>query len=167
RLDGPEFTAGMDAAGRMDWSLPSVNFDPAGVAIERLRIQDGRATLVNAASGSRLALENLEFRGELRSLSGPVKGEGSFVVAGQHFPYRLSATRIGEDNAAKLRLVVDPIERPFTAELELTVSLEQGAPHFEGQLQFYRPVGRAPAHSQSPIVEPWRLTTRLAGDSVA
>ena len=38
-----------------------------------------------------LVLENLEFKGELRSLAGPIKGEGSFVIAGQHYPYRISA----------------------------------------------------------------------------
>jgi len=167
RVQGPEISAGLDENGELTGPVPRLGFNTQAISIEHLHVEDGRAILTHAESGSRLVLDHIEFRGELRSLSGPVKGEGSFVTAGQHFPYRLSATRIGQDNAAKLRLVVDPIEGPFVAELELTVSLERGAPHFEGQLQFNRPVGRAPAHSQSPIVEPWRLTTRLAGDSIA
>jgi hypothetical protein len=167
RLEGPEFAAGIDAAGHMDWSVPKVGFRPEGVSIERLQIQDGRASLVDAASGSRLVLEKLEFRGELRSLSGPVKGEGSFVVAGQHFPYRIATSRIDEASGIKLRLTVDPIDRPLTAEADISISLDDGTPHFEGNVQFARPVGRAPAGSQSPIIEPWRLTSRVKADSAA
>jgi uncharacterized protein involved in outer membrane biogenesis len=167
RLEGPEFAAGIDAAGHMDWSAPKVSFNPEGVSIERLHIQDGRAIFVDAASGSRLVLEKLEFRGELRSLSGPVKGEGSFVVAGQHFPYRIATSRIDEDSGVKLRLTVDPIDRPLTAEADISISLDHGTPRFEGNVQFARPVGRAPAGSPSPIIEPWRLTSRVKGDSAA
>lgn len=167
RLQGPEITAGLDEKGAMRGSFPKLGFDTQAIAIERLNVEDGRVILTHAESGSRLVLDKVDFRGELRSLSGPLKGEGSFVVAGQHFPYRVSASRNGQDNAAKVRLTVDPIERPLAAEIDLTVSVDRGIPHFEGQLQLYRPVGRAPKDSQSPIVQPWRLTTRLAGDSTA
>jgi large subunit ribosomal protein L24 len=166
RVEGPQLAVGIDAGGRMDWLLPKVSFNPEAVSIERLHIQDGRATFADAASGSHLALEKLEFRGELRSLSGPVKGEGSFVVAGRHLPYRLSANRI-DDGGIKLRLAVDPIDRPLTAEAEMSIAFDRGTPRFDGNIQFARPVGRAPAGSQSPIIEPWRLSSRIKGDSAA
>ncbi|TMJ31258.1 MAG: hypothetical protein E6G96_07745 [Alphaproteobacteria bacterium] len=146
---------------------PRVSFDPDGVAIERLHIGDGRAILYDAASGARVALEKLEFRGELRSLSGPIKGEGSFVIGGRHFPYRLAASRIDGDSAIKVRLAVDPIDRPLTAEADISISFDRGTPRFEGNVQFARPVGRAPVGSQSLIIEPWRLTGRIKGDSAA
>jgi uncharacterized protein involved in outer membrane biogenesis len=167
RLEGPQFAAGIDAAGHMDWSAPKIGFNPEGVSIERLHIQDGRAIFADAASGSRLILEKLEFRGELRSLSGPIKGEGSFVAAGQHFPYRIATSRIDENGGIKLRLTVDPIDRPLAAEADISISLDRGTPRFEGNVQFARPVGLAPAGSQSPIIEPWRLTSRVKGDSAA
>jgi large subunit ribosomal protein L24 len=167
RLEGPEIAIGMNEAGRLEWSPPKAGFDPEGVSIERLRVQDGRAILSDAASGSRLVLEKVEFRGDLRSLSGPIKGDGSFMVAGQHVPYRLSATRIDEDGGTKLRLALDPIDRPLTAEAEISISFERGTPRFEGNLQLARPVGRAPVGSQSPIIEPWRLSSRVKGDSAA
>ena len=167
RLEGPEFAAGIDAAGHLDWSAPKMGFKPDGVSIERLHIHDGRAIFADAASGSRLVLEQLEFRGELRSLSGPVKGEGSFVVAGERFPYRIATGRIDEDSGTKVRLTLDPMDRPLTAEADITISLDHGAPHFEGNVLFARPVGRAPAGSQSPIIEPWRLASRVKGDGAA
>jgi uncharacterized protein involved in outer membrane biogenesis len=166
-LEGPQLSAGIDAAGHLDWSAPKAEFKPGGVSIERLHVKDGRATFVDAATGSRLVLDNLEFRGELRSLSGPIKGDGSFVVGGEHFPYRIAASRIDGGTAAKLRLSVDAIDRPLAAEADISISLDHGIPRFEGNLQFTQPVGRAPAGSQSPIVEPWRLTGHVKGDSAA
>jgi hypothetical protein len=90
RLEGPELTAGLDPSGHLSWPVPKLGFDLDGVAIERLNIEDGRAVLVDAASDSRLVFDKVEFHGELRSLAGPVKGDGSFVVAGQAYPYRVS-----------------------------------------------------------------------------
>ena len=157
RLEGPEFAAGLDGTGRLAWPIPKIGFDPEGVAIERLKIQDGRAILSDAASGSRLVLDKLEFKGELRSLAGPIKGEGSVVVAGQHYPYRVATSRIAEDSGVRVRLAVDPIDRPLTAEADVSISLDHGTPRFEGSLQFARPVGRAPAGAQALIIEPWRV----------
>jgi uncharacterized protein involved in outer membrane biogenesis len=165
-VEGPELRAKIDTADRLDWSAPKVGFKPDGVSIERLQVKDGRAILADAASGSRLVLEKLEFRGEVRSLSGPIKGEGSFVVGGEHLSYRIAASQIGGDAGLKVRLSVDAIEHPIGGEADISISFDHGNPRFEGNLQFARPVARAPASSQSPIVEPWRLTGRVKGDSV-
>jgi large subunit ribosomal protein L24 len=167
RLEGPEFAAGLDAAGRLAWPVPKIAFDPEGVSIERLRIEKGRATLSDAASGSRLVLDKLEFNGELRSLAGPVKGEGSFVVAGQHYPYRVATSRIADGGAMKVHLTVDPIDRPLMADADIAISIERGMPRFEGTLQLARPVGRAPAGAQSPTTESWRISSRIKGDGTA
>jgi uncharacterized protein involved in outer membrane biogenesis len=167
RLEAPEVVAGLDPNGLVNWPVPKIGFQPEDVAIERLSIEDGRVTLRDAANGSQLVLDKLEFRGELRSLSGPIKGEGSFVAAGHHFPYRISTSRIEADNGVKLRLALDPIDQPLTAELDVSISLDRGVPRFEGNVQLARPVGRAPEGSQSPIVEPWRLTSHVKGDSRA
>jgi uncharacterized protein involved in outer membrane biogenesis len=167
QLEGPEFAAGLDAAGRLAWPVPKIAFDPEGVSIEQLKIEGGRATLSDAASGSRLVLDKLEFKGELRSLAGPVKGEGAFVVGGQHYPYRVAASRIANDGAMKVHLTVDPIDRPLTADADVAISIESGMPRFEGSLQLARPVGRAPAGAQSPIIESWRVTSKIKGDGTA
>ena len=167
RLENPEFAAGLDASGRLAWPLPKLGFDLEGVSIERLHIQDGRATLADAASDSRVVLEQVEFNGELRSLAGPVKGDGSFVVAGHRHPYRLSTTRIGEDGGVKVRLMVDSIDRPLTAEADVTIWVERGAPRYDGSFAFARPVGRAPAGAQSLVVDSWRVSSRIKGDSTA
>jgi large subunit ribosomal protein L24 len=167
RLDGPELAAGLDASGRLAWPVPKIGFDPELVSIERLKIRDGRAVFTDAASGSRLVLDKLEFKGELRSLAGPIKGEGSFVVAGQHYPYRVSTNRISEDGGAKVRLTVDPIDRPLRAEADVAISIERDMPRFDGTISLARPAGKAPAGAQALIVEPWRVASRIKGDAKA
>jgi large subunit ribosomal protein L24 len=167
RLEGPEFTAGLDGSGRLAWPVPKLGFDLEGVSIARLQIQDGRASLADGASDAGLVLDQLEFTGELRSLAGPVKGEGSFVIAGQRYPYRLATSRIAEDSGARVRFAVDPIDQPLAAEADVTIWIERGVPRFEGSVQFARAVGRAPAGAQSLIIEPWRVNSRIKGDSAS
>ncbi len=167
RLDGPEFAAGVDSSGRVAWPVPKLGFDLEGVSIERLQIEDGRAILADAASDTRVVLDKLDFKGEVRSLAGPIKGQGSFVVAGRHYPYRLSASRIAADGGMKVRLAVDPIDHPLTAEADLTIWIEHAKPHFEGSIQLARAVGRAPADAPSVIVNSWRVSSRVKGDSTA
>jgi uncharacterized protein involved in outer membrane biogenesis len=167
RLEGPELTAGLDPTGRLSWPVPKLGFDLEGVAIERLNIEDGRAVLLDGASGSRLVLDKLEFHGELRSLAGPAKGDGSFDVAGQRYPYRISTSRMADDGGVKVRLAIEPADLPLTAEADLTVSIERGAPRFEGTIQVARAVGRAPADAPSLIIDSWRVTSRVKGDSSA
>jgi large subunit ribosomal protein L24 len=166
-LEGPEFSAGLDGSGHLAWPVPKLGFDLESVSIARLHIQDGRASLADAASDARLVLEKLEFTGELRSLAGPVKGGGSFVVAGQRYPYRIATSRVAEDSGAKVRFAVDPIDQPLAAEADVSIWIERGMPRFEGSVQFARAVGRAPAGAQSLIIEPWRVTSRIKGDSAA
>jgi hypothetical protein len=167
RLEGPEFTAGLDGSGRLAWPVPKLGFDLEGVSIARLLIQDGRASLADGAIDAGLVLDQLEFTGEVRSLAGPVKGEGSFVIAGQRYPYRLATSRIAEDSGARVRFAVDPIDQPLAAEADVTVWIERGVPRFEGSVQFARSVGRAPAGAQSLIIEPWRVSSRIKGDSAS
>ena len=47
----------------------------------------------------------------------------------------------------------------------VSVSIENGAPRFAGSVTLARPVSRAPAGSQAEILEPWRLTGRIDGNS--
>ena len=107
RLEGPELAAGLDSSGHIAWPLPKLGFDLEGLSIDRMQIEDGRALLTDAASDTRVTLEKVEFRGDLRSLAGPVKGDGSFVVSGQRYPYRISTGRLAEDGGVKVRLSVE------------------------------------------------------------
>jgi uncharacterized protein involved in outer membrane biogenesis len=160
RLSGPEFGIGLNSLGQVDWPAMTL---PAGesVAIERLTVEDGRIVLTDARSQSRAVLENIGFTGEVRSLLGPVRGEGAFVSGGRLYGYKLSANRL-TDEGLRLRLSFDTAERPFNLDAEGLLAFERGAPRFDGQLTASRPAGAVLASGRALMAEPLRMATRVS-----
>jgi uncharacterized protein involved in outer membrane biogenesis len=164
QLEGPEFEIGLDQTGRVIWPFPT-GFAPAELSIQRLNITDGRATLADDASGSRFVLDKIEFTGALRSLLGPVRGDGTFVAAGHRYPYRIGMSRVADDGGVKLSLNIDPSDRSLTADANLSIWIEHRTPRFEGTIALARPAGRAP--EKGLIDASWHLTSRVKGDGSA
>jgi large subunit ribosomal protein L24 len=162
RIEGAELAAGLDATGRLDWPAPAFGNELDSLSIDRLEIVDSRVVFSDTASSSQILLEKLDFRGELRSRMGPIKGEGTFEIAGNRYPFRIAANRAG-DAGMRVRLNLDPVDRPVSVDVDTLVVVERGVPSFEGTLQLNRAVGRA----ADGIVQPWRLSSRVRGDSIA
>jgi len=161
RLVGPDVRLGLDVDGRLDWPKAPAGIDPDQLSIERLNVEDGRAALGDARSGAGIVVDKLWFSGELRSLAGPVKGEGGFSADGERYFYRVAAGRADGDGGAKLRLTLDPSEHPVTVEADGTLHLDNRAPGFEGTLALARPAGVAPASGRGVASVPWRATGRV------
>jgi uncharacterized protein involved in outer membrane biogenesis len=166
-LNGPEFNVGLDRAGHISGIPLTLTVDPEQVAIDRLVIDNGSVTLGDAASGARLVLEQLWFHGDVRSLLGPIKGEGAFVSSGQLYGYNLNTQRVGEDGGTKLRLSIDPADRPLAIETEGTLWVEKGSPRYEGAATLARPVGVALAGGKKLVSDPWNLSSRIKANATA
>jgi large subunit ribosomal protein L24 len=166
-LDGPEVTLGVDAAGRIDVPQVSIGFDPDQLSFERVVVDDGRAVLLDAASGKRLVLDQVGFRGDIRSLVGPFKGEGAFVSSGQFYGYRVSGGRRGDDGGMRLHLNIDPSDRPLTVETDGTLWLDRELPRYEGNLSLMRPAGLALTSGKTLANDPWRATSRIKATPAA
>jgi large subunit ribosomal protein L24 len=162
KIDGAELNAGLDATGRLDWPAPAFGNELDSLSIDRLDIVDSRVVFADAASGSQLVLDKLGFRGELRSRLGPIKGDGTFELGGYRYPFRIAANRAG-DGGMRVRLNLDPVDRPVSVDVDTLVVVERGVPSIEGTLQLNRAVGRA----ADGLVQPWRLSSRIRGDSIA
>ncbi len=158
-VTGPEVALGLDRNGRFEWS--AAGSDAETLSMDRVTIEDGRVTLSDARSGSTVALEKLTFRGDLRSLAGPAKGDGAFNVAGERYTYRLSTSRPATDGAVKLRVTVDTADQPRLADIDGSVWSERGVPHFDANLQWSSGFGR------SSTGEPLRVTGHVRGTSAA
>lgn len=163
RLRGPELTLNLDQSGHLAWSAPTIGLDPDAVSIDHLEIEGGHATLADAASGSHLQLDDLTFAGQVRSLAGPVKGEGSFTISGQRYPFRLSVAKPAEDGGVKVRLNLEPADLPRTIDVDGSIWVERGIPRFEGALQVARTVSRG-AEGSAPS---WRLSSHIRADRTA
>ena len=159
----PNSRSGSTASGRLAWPVPKIGFEPEGVSIERLKIQDGRAVLTDAASGSRLVLDKLDFKGELRSLAGPIKGEGSFVVGrpalsliASRPAHRRGRRRQGAARGRSDRPAADA-PRPMSRSRSSAARRASKAPCNSR-------AGRSrAAGAQALIIEPWRVTSRDQG----
>jgi large subunit ribosomal protein L24 len=162
RLVGPQFNIGLNSLGQVDW--PSMTPQTETVAIERLSIEDGRAVLTDAASNSRMVIDKLWFRGQVRSLAGPFRGEGAFVSSNEIFGYRISAGRLS-DEGIRVKLSVEIAERPLAIEAEGLLAPDRVAPRFEGSLSMSRPAGSVKASGKTVAHEPWKLSGKVKADA--
>ena len=160
-LDQPEVRVGLDRSGAVQ--IPGLNFsfDPDRLAIERLTINEGKLLLADTASGARLDIEQLNLSGEVGSLIGPFKVEGTFTANDEHYGYRFSGSRRGDDGGIKVRLAVDPAERALAFESDGTVWIEGGSPRFEGSATLSRVVGTALPGGQVTVNDPWKVLGKI------
>src|SRR5207344_2037879 len=127
QLAGPQVSLGLDASGHVHAPSLAVSFRPDDLSINRLRIEDGTITL-----------GRVSFNGEVRSLVGPMKGEGSVTVAGKRYPYRLTTNRLGDDGSMRLRVTVDPADYPLSIEADGALAFGAREPSFDGTVNLSR-----------------------------
>jgi len=159
-LAGPQFNLGLDASGHVQVPNIAVAFDPDGLTIDRLSIEDGKLTLTDAANGASVTLDGLWFNGEARSLVGPFKGEGAVTIGGELYPFRIAAGRYSDEGTLKLHVNVDPVNHLLSIEADGALALAGGEPKFDGTLSLARPVGIV-SRSAAQVTQPWRVSGKL------
>jgi uncharacterized protein involved in outer membrane biogenesis/Flp pilus assembly protein TadD len=137
-------------------------FDPDALSIAHLAIEKGRVSLAGG-SGRSLLLDRLGFSGEVRSLLGPAKGEGSVSVDGESYLFSIATGRVAADGAVKVRLLVDTVDHVRVGDVDSAIWIERGIPHFVGALQWSQPGGR----SLQGFNELWRVSAKMRGDWTA
>ena len=167
-LDGATATVRLDRNGKVETPVESLGFDPDHVGIDRLVVSHGRVVLADAASGGRVALDNVSFKGEVRSLLGPLRGDGAFRADDRPYTFRLGAGHRGDDGGVRLRLAVDAPAAAVSFETEGTIWADGGAPRYEGAVTASRAAGAALPNGRTAINEPWQLTAKVkAGPATA
>ena len=159
-VGGMAVDLGLDARGRVDLpSAASGAFNLASLAIERLNLT-GRIALHDAASRSTLELNDIAFSGDVRSLAGSVRGDGSFSANGVRYPFRVSSGPSADGSATRLHLNIDPGERAILADLEGVLAFDNRMPKFDGALTLAVPATKKGEAGPTP----WKLATRLKAD---
>jgi AsmA family/AsmA-like C-terminal region len=158
-LEAPEISLAFGSSERLEWSAPLFAFDPEAVSIAHLAIEKGRVTLADG-SGRSLLLDRLGFSGEVRSLLGHAKGEGSVAIDGQLHLFSIAADRGAADGAVKVRLLVDTVDHVRIGDVDSSIWIERGSPQFAGVLQWSQAAGRSP----QGFNEQWRINARMHGN---
>ena len=160
RVTGPEIALRLAGGGRLDWPALRLGFEPDQFQFEKVAIEQGRVSLADAASGAHADLQGFWFKGDLRSLVGPAKGEGGFVAAGERYAYRVATSRPGDDGI-RIKLGIDPSDHPLTIEAEGALRLEDSSPRFEGTLTLARPAAMARTGGRGAAMVPWRASAKV------
>ena len=158
KLVAPQLSIGLDARGQIDW--PAMALATETLSIDRLSIDNGQVTLTDAASGTTVVLDRVGFTGEVRSLTGPIRGSGEFVSRGTLYNYDFSAGRGGPDGS-RVRFSLKTNEQPVSFDAEGMLAFERAAPRFEGTLTLARPAVSVAASGRAVSSEPWRLSSKV------
>ncbi|BEV44929.1 AsmA-like C-terminal region-containing protein [Afipia carboxidovorans] len=151
-LTGLVLDIGLDKEGRVIAPAKG-EFNFGELAIDRLDLA-GRVTLHDAASGAAHVLYGLDFRGDVRSLGGNLRGEGSFLLKDTRQPFRLALSKAGENEATRLRLDLDSaVAGSVASSLDGTLAFENRVPRFAGALTL-----------SAADEMPWRITARTTLD---
>jgi hypothetical protein len=181
-IDGMALDLGLDPQGRIDWPASTGRFNLGTLAIDRLNLT-GRIALHDAASRGTLELNDIAFSGDVRSLAGSVRGDGSFVLSGARTPFRVSSGQGPDGNGTRVHLNIDPGARALSGDLDGVLSFEARAPRFEGAVTLAASAG--PKVNGSKVNEPkvnepktksagsdasptpWRISARIKADPAA
>lgn len=158
-INGVSVDLGLDPKGRVDWPASSGTFNFASLAIDRLNLT-GRVALHDAASHSKLELNDIAFSGDVRSLAGAIRGDGNFMFDGNRYPFRISSGQSADGNGTRLHVNIDPGQRPVSADLDGILSFEARAPRFEGTVT----LAGMPGQRGGGDAPPWRIVAKMKSD---
>jgi len=165
-INGMALDLGLDPLGRIDWPAATGKFNLGTLSIDRLNLT-GRVALHDALSRGTLELNDIAFSGDVRSLAGSVRGDGSFVLSGARYPFRVSSGQSADGSGTRVHLNIDPGARALSADLDGVLSFETRAPRFEGALMLAASARPGAKGSTEASPTPWRVSARVKADHAA
>lgn len=164
RVIAPEIRVSLTEGGQalLPNALAGVNTET--LSIDKLVVEDASLHFTDAASGTNATLTKAWFNGEVKALRGPIRGEGAFVLDGALYGYRIATAR-PEPNGSRIKLTIDPADRPVAAEFEGLLAANDGAPRFEGTASIARRV--SVKGDKGDIAEPWRISARVKANAAS
>lgn len=133
RLVRPEAVFNVDADGSVDWaSRPSNMLDPSQVRLEKVRVTEGKVTLVHANSGRTHRLTEINAEVSAATLAGPWRMEGSLRLDGTRTAVSISTGTVTPEGGMRVRLRAAPERYPFELEADGTARFENAAALYSG-----------------------------------
>jgi len=164
-ISGMALDLGLDSQGRIDWPATNGTFSLGTLAIDRLNLT-GRVALHDAASHGTIELDDIAFSGDVRSLAGAVRGDGSFSLLGTRYPFRVSSGASADGLGTRIHLNLDPGARALSADLDGVLNFEARAPRFDGALTLAANTEPKTAGAAAGA-PPWRIAAKVKADPAA
>lgn len=143
RLERPKMRLSVGADGVVDWALrPSMPYDPAQIALEKLTISEGQVLVRHGAGGREHSLTEINATIAARSLAGPWRAEGTLRLDGIRTALAISTGKPDEAGAMRVRVKAEPAIYPFSLETDGNLRLTEGVPQYRGQFKL---AARGPA----------------------
>src|SRR5262249_44689119 len=130
--------------------------------VDRLNVT-GTLALKDAASRSLVSFDDVAFKGEVRTVAGTIRGDGTFAAMGTHYPFRLSTGHATDGHGLRLHVAIDPGGQPLAADLEGILTFDDAVPRFDGGLTVSRPIALK-ANDAKALETPWKIATKLKAD---
>lgn len=166
RVERPQATISLDKDGKVDWAIrPSTPLDPAKIKVERLSITDGKATLVDRASGRSHEATAINAVLSANSLAGPWNASGALVIDGQKLALDLNSGEAKPDGSLRMRARISPEAVPATFETDGDITLDDGRLNYAGNfsLRSSDAMGSAAQNQKAPIEKPFFSDLRVSG----
>ncbi|MGE0230177.1 MAG: AsmA family protein, partial [Flavobacteriaceae bacterium] len=109
--------------------------EPEDVSLEHVEIHGGLVLLDDARSGVESRFENVSMTGSAVSLLGPIKAEGTALRDGVVYSFSLQTGRVTPESALRVKLGVLPADRPVAFDSDGVLTMEEGAPVFNGRIR--------------------------------
>lgn len=166
RVERPQATISLDKDGKVDWAIrPSTPLDPAKIKVERLSITDGKATLVDRASGRSHEATAINAVMSANSLAGPWNANGTLNIEGQKLALDLNSGEAKPDGSLRLRARISPEAVPASFETDGDITLDDGRLNYAGNFSLRSADAMAPAakNQKAPIEKPFFSDLRVSG----
>ncbi|WP_422034877.1 AsmA family protein [Roseibium sp.] len=137
-LDRPHLSLSLDEEGRLDWLTARTsdgalaNLPPEDVAFEKVTIQDGALSIVDARSGETHTIENGNLSVSARSLAGPFKAGGSLSIEGSPYNVSIATGRAQEDLGIRIKGELTPTDWAVNFSFDGMLKQADAAPAFDG-----------------------------------
>ncbi|WP_452039056.1 AsmA family protein [Aquibium oceanicum] len=133
RLVRPKATIRIGADGQVDWAVrPSSRFDPNQIRLEKVRVVEGKVTLLHEASGRQHTLTEINADLSADSLAGPWRVDGSLRLDGMLTDVSVSTGTANPDGTMRVRLRADPERYPVAFEADGSAQFKPDSPLYSG-----------------------------------
>ncbi len=144
-LDGPRLNLAIDKKGRANWEAfqlapGSMAFVPKDVALQSVKISDGRLSLRLGGRSESVVLSGVEGEFAADALTGPFRFRGHVNWQGQRYEVRFSTGQPETDGRARVKTVARNSDTEAVFVLDGAVQNTGAAPTLEGLLTAKVPI---------------------------